>query len=83
MLSLSQYVCGSSRHSPFSDCTLVEHAKHRFEFLNKVASKHKAAMQTLLEKANARGPQLQGTIVAVARAARLSSVRCRPAAMPS
>lgn len=50
------------------DCTLVEHAKHRFEFLNKVASKHKAAMQTLLEKANARGPQLQGTIVAVDQA---------------
>lgn len=68
MLSLSQYVCGSSRRSPFSDCTLVEHAKHRFEFLNKVASKHKAAMQTLLEKANARGPQLQGTIVAVDQA---------------
>ncbi len=46
----------------------MEHAKHKFEFLNKVASKHKAAMQTLLEKANARGPHLQGTINAVDQA---------------
>jgi regulator of replication initiation timing len=46
----------------------VDHSKHKFEFLNKAGEKHKAAMKSLLQKANARGPSLQTSVVAVDQA---------------